>query len=97
MITTFRCFARLMILVAISLSGSTLAEEVDVIKDQKLRIGFLSTRDWIEVEQVENIPEKFVVQLVPSDGGVISIATFNQAGPALPELASIFKNTVEGR
>ncbi len=94
----FMFFARLYIVVAVFfLSAVVFAESSSgVLGAERLRIDFLSVPDWIEIDRIEEIPEKLVLHLVDGNGAVVPITIFNQDGPAYPELVSIFKNKVNG-
>ncbi|MFM0429861.1 hypothetical protein PQQ75_12660 [Paraburkholderia aspalathi] len=93
-----RILAKLNVAVAlIFLSTSVCAEySSDAPSIKRLRIDFVSAPDWIEIHNVEEVPEKLVIQLARG-GGIFPIAAFNQDGPAFPELVSIFKNKVGER
>ncbi|CAG4923126.1 hypothetical protein [Paraburkholderia saeva] len=72
------------------------AAPTDASGSERLRIDFLAIPDWIEISHIEEIPERLTIRLVRKQGDAIPISTFNQDGPAFPELASIFKNKVDG-
>lgn len=61
-----------------------------------LRIDFLAVPDWVEIDHIEEIPKILTIRLVRKEGDAIPISKFDQAGPAFPELAGIFKNDVDG-
>ncbi|MDR6485512.1 hypothetical protein [Paraburkholderia terricola] len=91
-------FVRFMVFFVVFSPISTFATApVDASRNERLRIDFLSVPDWIEINHIEEVPERLVIRLVREGGGEISISTFNQDGPAFPELASIFKNKVNGK
>lgn len=64
--------------------------------NEELRIDFLAVPDWVEIDHIEEIPKTLTIRLVRKEGEAIPISRFTQDGPALPELASIFKNSVDG-
>ncbi len=64
---------------------------------QKFRIDFLSQNDWIEINHMTETPVKILINLVQSDDARVPIAIFNQDGPAIPSIASVFKSTVSSR
>jgi len=73
------------------------ASPIDASGNVRLRIDFLSTPDWIEINHIEEEPERLLIRLVCETKDAIDISSFDQDGPAFPELASIFKNKVHGR
>ncbi|MDH6151995.1 MULTISPECIES: hypothetical protein [Paraburkholderia] len=84
-------------LLALSSVSTFAAIPVDASGNERLRIDFLSVPDWIEISHIEQVPEKLVIQLLPKGGDAIPISIFNQDGLTFPELASIFKNKVDGK
>jgi hypothetical protein len=78
-----------------SISG--FSATADASGGDRLRIDFLSVPDWIEISHIEEVPERLAIRLVRKEGDAIPISTFNQDGLAFPELASIFKNKVNGK
>ncbi|WP_156923765.1 hypothetical protein [Burkholderia sp. WSM2232] len=95
MIRTLHCsikvIAWLMMLRSIAAHA---AAPVELPAPDKMPIGFLSVPDWIGVSHIDEVPQKLLIQLITKEGHAIQIAAFNQDGPALPELVSIFAATV---
>jgi hypothetical protein len=87
---------RIAVLLLTFWSISTFAA-ANVPESGRLRIDFLSVPDWIEIGHIEKVPEKLTIRFVREDGNAIPISTFDQDGPAFPELVSVFKNKIDGR
>jgi hypothetical protein len=91
-------FARLVaFLLMFSSISAFAAAPADASGSERLRIDFFAVPDWIEISHIEEVPERLTIRLVRKEGDAIPISTFNQDGPAFPELASIFKNKVNGK
>ena len=98
MTNAFRFFLKLIAIFVAILSISLFATSAaNASGNERLRIDFISAPDWIEISHVEKEPEELNIRLLRKNGSTIPIATFTQDGPAFPELASIFKDTLKGR
>lgn len=64
---------------------------------ERYRINLISSRDWIEVNQVHNELESLSISFINEQENHFHIATFTQNGPSLPELTSIFKVKINSR
>jgi hypothetical protein len=64
---------------------------------QNVVIGLFSSIDSIEVVRIHSEPEALKINFVGEDRRRISIAEFDQDGPALPQIVSIFKDHFRSR
>ncbi|MBW9107028.1 hypothetical protein [Paraburkholderia phenoliruptrix] len=66
------------------------AASVEPPGPNELPICFLSVPDWVGVSHIDEVPHEIIIELITKEGRATRIAAFDQDGPALPELVSVF-------